>query len=1152
MHLRGETLQCSAGDLANHLACRHLTELDRSVALGKLPKPEWRDPMLQLRRELGDRHEKAYVDHLRSQGLEVVDLGEHSDVKEAVRRTREAARAGAGVIVQAALEEGRWGGRPDLLVRVEARSALGNWAYEVADTKLAQETRASTVLQLALYADLLRTVQGRPAGRMHVVKPNASDGGFDEKEILRFTDVQAYYRFVRRRLEAFLAREDETYAEPVPHCEICRWWEHCDRRRHRDDHLSLVAGMQRLHAGELKRQGIKTLKAFATDQVPLQTPRRGRRETYVKLRAQAAVQLRGRHEEREVHELLTVEPGRGLTRLPEPTAGDVFLDFEGDPFVAGGGLEYLLGYASFESGELRYEALWATNRTEERRLIERFLDWVLERLERCPELYLYHFAPYEPVALKRLAMRHATRERELDVLLRGRRFVDLHLVMRQGLRASAEDYSLKTLEPFFGYRRAVSLKEEAVPALHRIARALQLDQPHAISPADRASVEGYNRDDCLSLVKLREWLEERRKDLLARGEAIGRPPIADGAAPESVEKRSAEVRKVFEALTEGLPDERASWSELEGARWLLAHLIEYFYREDKVAWWEYHARRDAEDEELWQDRKALLGLKLVGEIKASGRTPVHRYRFPPQEASVDEGDDIRDLRADISHDLKADEIGSVYAIDLNRGTIDIKKTKKAKERHPDAVHVFDRVPPAPLDGAILELARWVIEHGIDADGDFRAARDLLLRRPPRTFTPLGSALRNPSEPGLDAALRVARDLDGGVLAIQGPPGAGKTHTGARMILRLAYEDEKRVGVTAVSHKVVRKMLESVLEAARAENVVLEVTHKPSSKARRGLSLPGGMNEAEDNDEAIAALDSGRAVGGVAWLWASGEAEKELDYLFIDEAGQMSLAQVLAASRSARNLILLGDPQQLQQPQRGAHPEGAEVSALAHLLNGAATIPENLGLFLEHTWRLHPSICSFTSELFYDAKLEPLPGLERQALVGPTPLAGSGLFFVSVQHDGNQASAPEEVKIVARVIDALVRPGVQWVDRLGVRRDLSLDDLLVIAPYNAQVSALSRHMPDLVIGTVDRFQGQEKPVVIVSMTSSSATDAPRGMSFLFDPHRLNVATSRAQCACILVASPTLFEPECKTPEEIRWANILCRYLELAQVVELPAS
>lgn len=304
-----------------------------------------------------------------------------------------------------------------------------------------------------------------------------------------------------------------------------------------------------------------------------------------------------------------------------------------------------------------------------------------------------------------------------------------------------------------------------------------------------------------------------------------------------------------------------------------------------------------------------------------------------------------------------------------------------------------------------------------------------------------------------------------------------------------------------------------------------------------------------NPPVLDALRGGcRLAAGTAWLWAREEAHGAVDVLVVDEAAQMSLANVLAVSQAAPNMVLLGDPQQLEQPLQGSHPDGTEVSALAHLIGSRETIEVGRGLFLEETWRLHPAICEFTSEMFYEGKLHSRPGLDQQRVIADGALSGAGLRYLPVIHAGNQSSSDEEVKQIDLLVNSLVSK-TGWVDRKGTQRALNWDDVLIIAPYNAQVFKLQARLPEARIGTVDKFQGQEAPIVVYSMTTSTPTDAPRGMEFLHSLHRLNVATSRAQGMCILVGSPALFSPECGNERQMRLANSFCRYLELAQNFEL---
>jgi uncharacterized protein len=431
-------------------------------------------------------------------------------------------------------------------------------------------------------------------------------------------------------------------------------------------------------------------------------------------------------------------------------------------------------------------------------------------------------------------------------------------------------------------------------------------------------------------------------------------------------------------------------------------------------------------------------------------------------------------------------------------------------------------------------------HGIEGDGPYLAARDLLMRLPPRIG---GQPIQNEGETPLEAALRIALAIEGGVFPIQGPPGAGKTYIGARMICTLVAHG-RTVGVTANSHKVIRNLLDGVLSAAKEMGVDLECIQKPLDMEpdQPRLRFVGR------NVELVSAIGNGCNVGGgTAWLWASPDAANAVDVLFIDEAAQMSLANVLAVSQAARSVVLLGDPQQLEQPMQGSHPDGTDVSALHHILRGEQTIGQDRGLFLAETWRLHPDICAFTSELFYSRRLHPHAGLQAQRIQSGARFSGAGLRYLPVPTEGNQSSSPEEADHVRDIVQEILGSNATWFDRDNVERAITPSDILIIAPYNAQVFELQDRLPDARIGTVDKFQGQEAPIVIYSLTTSSHADPPRGMEFLYSLNRLNVATSRAKCLCILVASPSVFEAQCRTPRQMQLANAFCRYLELATYV-----
>lgn len=1139
-----QKLRLSATDLSNHLACRHVTTLDLRVVRGEAAAPDWADPHQKVIQELGLRHEKAYLAFLTEQkGFSLTNLSQEGDKGEQtlLASTIQLMTDGVEVIAQGALGDEQWFGRPDVLLRVEKPSGRWAWSYEIQDTKLARETKGATILQLSLYSELLEKTQGCAPEWMWVIPPGKDFVG----EAYRVEEYAAYYRYVQARLLGAVNHDagQKTYPEPVDHCYVCRWFRDCDGRRRGDDHLSLVAGIRRQQRDQLAAWDVPTMTQLAAMPIPLKRrPLHGSREGMERLREQARVQVAGRTEQKLKHEpILPPTEGVGYCRLPEPSEGDVFMDFEGDPFAGPHGLQYLFGFAARNpAGDLSYEKRWALNLAEEKRGFEWLVDEVVRRKETDPRMHVYHFGSYEPGALKRLMSMHATRENEVDRMLRAGLLVDLHLAFKQGNRASVEEYSLKKIEAIYGFERKTPL-EESRTAMRYLEHRLELGWGDEELPdRERLTMEGYNSDDCFSLVVLQGWLERERRVLIDLGKNVPRPQEKSGDSSERLKKKLDRAEALTKRLCERIPVDPSERSEIQAAQWLLAQLLSWHRREDKSVWQEGYRLAESTDEELLDERVGLTCMRFLERVKeAKGQqAPIDRYSFLPERSNVRKEKDLY---------FGDEKFGEVVEIDHARGVVDVKKTRKSADLHPPTVYMWD----GPLnmesqEAALCRIGDWVIAKGIDAAGQYRAGRDLLLRKPPRLRD--GEKLAQlASETPVNTACRIAMSLDDSVFAIQGPPGSGKTYTGARMICELVKQG-KKIGVTALSHKVIRKLLDDVVEAARERDIVnvLCLHRQPDGEESDGVAVAKKVNE-----EAWNALISGNAnvVGGVSWLWAPEAAFECVDVLFIDEAGQMSLADVIAVSQAAKKLVLLGDPQQLERPTKGNHPEGAEKSALEHLLNGRKIIAEDMGFLLPESWRLHPEICKFTSSVFYEGKLSSHAQARPRVLEGHAWLKGAGLWFVPIDHQGNQNSSTEEVDTITEIVDGLLKPKVKWYRSEGNKRILVREkDILIVAPYNAQVADLSERLPGMKIGTVDKFQGQEAPVVIYSLTTSAAEDAPRGMEFLYSLNRLNVATSRAQTAVIVVGSPRLFEPDCRTPRQMQLANALCRFRELATEVQ----
>jgi uncharacterized protein len=1165
-----------------YLACEHLTALETAVLHGVLERPMRHDRELDIIRQRGLAHEARYLGELRADGLRVVTIERRDGEErgEQVRRqadeTIAAMASGADVVFQATFFDGRWLGYADFLLRVESPerpSVWGPYHYEVADTKLARHVKAGAVLQVCSYVEQLERIQGVRPTLMKVVL----GGSARETAELRVDDYLAYYRAAKARFEAAVlepergalrpASPSTTYPEPVDHCAVCRWSVECQARRRADDHLSLVAGITSRQRTALATREIDTVVRLANAPIPFDPPLDGSSATSVeRVREQARIQVEGRGLPAPIYELLLpaqgepIEAERGLAMLPPPDPGDLFLDLEGDPYAFDDGIDYLFGVLETDGA---YTALWSFDPelpseitlAGEKAAFERLIDGLIEQLERHPGMHVYHYAAYEPTALKRLMGRHATREDEVDRLLRGGVLVDLFRAVRQGLRASVESYSIKRLEPLYGFERAVELRD-AGSSIVAFEEWLQLGEGERPSSTILDEIEGYNRDDVVSTERLRSWLEERRDELAGRtGLPVPRPTPVSGEAPTDTAAADAHVAEVATALTADGPPDPADGTPEQRARWLLAQLLSWHRREKKATFWEFFHRMDLDAPELTMDKGALGPLEVVGPVGdpflPTPRSKPRwrwRYRFPLQDFDLGSGRELYDparRQAEPDAAWKTWRLPvDIAVIDEADGTIDLLWMGADPPRHPAGLVPLDLFNDPAHRAALLRLGEWVLAHGIDAPGPWRAARDLLLRRAPRVGHLPGTPLCLPSERELDAARRLGVALSDGALAIQGPPGSGKTYTGARMILSLVRAG-KRVGISANSHKVIGNFIGAVVDAAAEEGIAVRV-------AQRVSSLDQGVDRDDvtvttDNDLVREGLVDGRfdVVGGTSWLWASDKSDGLLDVLFVDEAGQVALANVLAMAGSASSIVLLGDPQQLDQPLQGSHPPGADRSALAHMLDGASTIPPDLGLFLEHTYRLHPAVAHFTSEAFYDRRLGAEPNLVNQRVNGPQPLRGAGLRFVEADHVGADSLSRSEALQVAAVVRTLAESGSTWVDRHGDEHKITYRDVLVVAPYNAQVGQIASQLPpDARVGTVDKFQGQEAPISIYSMTSSSPEDAPRGMSFLYSRNRLNVATSRARAIAIVVAEPALLRVRARTPEQMRLANALCLFVEHA--------
>jgi predicted RecB family nuclease len=1202
MHRLGDLTVLSPSDLSNHLACRHLSYLNYRAMNGGPKPPKSDDALTEILQKYGEAHEQRYLQaltvHMESIGRTVIDLDEArashgpyslEGITARATSVAEAFRRGNDALYQPTFfredTDVAWIGRADFLVATETASNIGDYSFEPYDTKLARIAKVNALLQLCSYAEHIAELQGTPPEHVHIVTGSATEGTVS----VRLSEVSAYFRHVKEAFQQSLLNgfADATEPTPVEHCSICAWGRVCDKTWRDADDVTFVAGVTNAHRDVLRASGVTTLPELAAATTP---PEEMNPETFARLVTQAGLQVKTRAAQRKdpaalpVYEYVRpIVEWRGFNLLPEPSPGDIFYDIEGHPYRGDEGLEYLHGLTwTNPDGTLHYEPIWAHDPNSERAALVAVIDHIYRRIAMpgFENLRVYHFGHYEPSALRRLSTRYAVEEARLDALFREGRFVDLSRVTSQGLRIGVESYSLKRLEALYGFRRDDLVAEGSLSIVQYEQWLNSRDTPEHGPDGDVAILDElakYNRNDCESTLQLRTWLEERRADLrpmLSPAELaiFTRRELRDPS--EKVKFGSELVTALNERRFEpGLdPDIAASLEH----RWLMADLLDFHAREDAVTSFEYFQSINKSEGELMDDPNAIAGLQFVSELETSvpgGRQKTYKakrvYRFDPNQLTkIDASSEVKATnfyRPKLSDSDPGGPNVTLESLDIDAGLVTLTVYNREDDLpHPTAIFDHKNVNKTGFVKALNELGAEVLRDS----RTHRASHDILHRVPPRFVSQSVVAANAAGVLDDEVLAGLIGDLDASYLVIQGPPGTGKTYSSARAILRLIAAGHT-IGIAANTHSAVEQLLfemnKYVEEFGFSQGSPLRVAQR--SKSADVAYEPSGsamtVTFASDNDKAAAAVKHHHVVAGTSFLFTSEAMRDSLDILFIDEAGQLSLADTLGASLSARNIVLVGDPQQLKQPTKAAHPGQSGLSGLEYINQDADVVPPEYGVLLNKTRRMHPSITDFISEQVYESKLGSDDACARQCIGGDDAFSGYGLRWLPVEHTGRSTYSPEECAIV---VDTYYRMlGRPFTNSKGEAAPMTCEDIFVIAPYNHQVQKLRQGLlahPDAArhdvtdelvrrrVGTVDKAQGDEAPVVIISYASSSAVDVPRGMEFHYSKNRFNVAVSRAKALAIVVANPRLLDVACQTIDQVKLANMLCRYAEVATPISGP--
>jgi predicted RecB family nuclease len=1074
----------------------------------------------EILRAKGEEHELAFLEQLIGAGHDVVNLKSEVGNLEA---TIGAMREGRQIIYQGTLTSSSLAGIADFLVRVNGDSQFGNYYYEPWDTKLARKPKPYFVVQLCCYSEMLAALQGRLPQEFQIVL------GTKENRRFRTEDYFYYYCHLKSGFLELQQRFDRSKTPEIPGLKsLGRWANHGMAILKGRDDLSLIAGMRSLQVRRLREAGIESAQALADTE--LERVRGISGPAFVKMRRQASLQIASRTLPRPRFELAEPDPGNprlGLAALPSESPADIFFDMEGYPLLEDG-LEYLFGVTYVESDAPVFRDWWAHSREEERNAFECFVRWAYDRWLKDPAMHIYHYAAYEVTALRRLMGRYATCESEIDELLRNEVFVDLYSVVRQGLLIGEPSYSLKNIEKLYRDERHSEVAS-AADSLVFYQRWLEAkDGSDCSSSPTLRLIRDYNRDDCESTWKLACWLRSVQKEA-----GIAYVPKPSAPASENVEQIT-EQGKYAEEMRREIPADRGSDPERWRLHELLSWFLEFHRRESKPIWWARYERHAMTEQELVEDPECLGGLVRTGrrpeKIK---RSYGYEYRFnADQETKLRHGS-----KCIFAHDLT--RRATIEAFDSVAGLLVLKFSS------PEAPVSLSLIPdewvdPAPIAQSVERVVRRYRESGTLP----QAIDHFLRRRQPVLRGRLSGEPIIPS--GMDVvqgSISAAVDLDNSTLCIQGPPGGGKTYTAARTIFALLRLGQ-RVGVTSNSHRAICVLLNEATKLGETSGRRFRVV-KVGGDEEDNKGLHAQIDCVESASEFFTGGQAVNLIGGTAWAFSHAAAEGTLDYLFVDEAGQVSVANLIGMAPSTRNIILVGDQMQLSQPIKGSHPGESGTSTLGYLLQGHATIPNDLGIFLGETWRMHPEVCRFISGAVYEDRLTPKALTESRTIKfrnGPGQYIqqSAGVVFVPVEHEGNTYESEEEAEVIVEIVGELT--GQLLTEGGKSDRPLTRDDILVVTPYNLQVRILTERLRGIRVGTVDKFQGQEAAVVLYSMCASSGDTSPRGIEFLFSKNRLNVAVSRAQTLAVVVGNRSLARTHCTTLGQIQLVNVFCRAVE----------
>ena len=1130
MKIKNDKFFVSPSDLNNFVACKY-TVLNEIKYHNKEIRKSPDKANDKLWKEMGVEHEKRHYKILKEKYKKSITIKSDLNEKDRFDETIRAIQKGYDLIYHAYLIDDNLRGEADFLIKCDTKSDLGDYSYEVYDTKITRNLKPRHITQITAYSDMLGKIQNILPEKMYLID------GSDEYHSFRTIEYIDLFNHSKKEFIKFLSNisKEKIYPEKCSYCNLCDWKDECDKTWENDNYINLVAGSNKSQIEKLKKNKIRTVEQLSKTKLTA-IDLKINSESYKKIQLQAQLQEEKRNTGEDKIVILDSDFGKGFYKLPKPDEGDVFFDIEGYPRMDRP-FEYLHGLYYKDKGKLKFKDLWAKNydKESEKNIFIELINFLEKRFEEYPNAHIYHYASYEKRAIRELATSYSSEFPKGDIvnddLLRKEKYVDLFSIVSQSIRTSERDLSLKSIEKFYNFKR----KADIVKADDSV---IKYDNWIATKNEKyKQDIINYNEEDCISTYLLREFLVKNKPeniDWFVKQEEITK----EGEEPNKY-RRKASNKLSREEVEVDLNNRLEKKKNKTNKKFVenLKNFIGFHWKSNKPEFWEVFDRAEKTHLELEDDTECIANSVLIDDKpKVTEDGFIYSYRFNDQNYKLKEGKSAFD-----AHQIKG--LGTIYSIEENfpdKNILKILVSKRRKNVEMPSLLTLGNTMPPQVHQHDQALNKFLEDYILNDGENYKSIMDMLERKEPDIKNiKSGSILIEEDKDLITQSIEIVKNLNNSYLTIQGPPGTGKTYTSAKIIIEL-MKAGKKVGVTSNSHEAIKTLLIAIEQQAIDQNYEFSGMRKSKSSDKHEWKFIRNVTTGKPLN-----MESYSLFAGTSWFFVDPRMNKTLDYLFIDEAGQVALGTTIANATSADNLVLIGDQMQLSQPMRAKHEGYAKMSSLDFILGDDDTISADKGIFLNVTRRLNKKICNYISTSFYDSRLTSDPITETRSVnLKLNPIKDEGLFYVPIDHNGCSQRSDEEADLVEKTYNKIINKEFKVGDTTG---KISAKDIMVVAPYNAQANNIRERLKkkfkdDVRVGTIDLFQGQEAKVVLISMTTSDVESLPRHKDFFFSRNRLNVAISRAECVAIIIFNENLLLASASNIKEMKLINSFCKLLE----------